>query len=105
MLLIKKIIPDFSGTPFRLLLLTFVIAYPMAVNAYVGPGAGLTMLGSLWGLIIAVLFIVFGILLLPVKLMLNRMRKNKQAENAANKVVDPDEPQTKVSPDEKTKEG
>lgn len=59
---------------------------PGAAFAYVGPGAGLTMLGSLWGLILAILFIVFGLLVLPFKVMRNRMAKNKAAaENEQEK--------------------
>lgn len=60
----------------RVLLLSLVLI-PGAAFAYVGPGAGLTMLGSLWGLILAILFIVFGLLVLPFKIMRNRMKKNK----------------------------
>jgi len=50
---------------------------PATAFAYVGPGAGITMLGSLWGLIVAVVFIVFGLLFLPFKILRNRMKKNK----------------------------
>jgi hypothetical protein len=53
---------------------------PALAMAYVGPGAGLTMLGSLWGLILAVVFIVFGLLILPIKIMRNRMKKKKETE-------------------------
>ncbi len=63
-----------------LVLLTSIAFQPTVADAYVGPGAGLTMLGSLWGLIIAVLFVIFGVLLLPIKLLLNRVRKNRNNE-------------------------
>jgi len=57
---------------------------PALAEAYVGPGAGLTMLGSLWGLIVAVGFVLFGLLILPYKLMRNKRRKQaEQAEQAA----------------------
>ena len=67
-------------------LLIAVVATP--AYAYVGPGAGLTMLGSLWGLIIAVVFIVFGLLILPIKLMRNRMKKNKAEQEAQREAED-----------------
>jgi hypothetical protein len=44
--------------------------------AYVGPGAGLTLLGALWGLIVAVVLSVGFILLWPIRRM---MRRNKRA--------------------------
>jgi membrane protein implicated in regulation of membrane protease activity len=43
--------------------------------AYVGPGAGLTLLGALWGLIVAVVLSVGFILLWPLRRF---MRRNKQ---------------------------
>jgi hypothetical protein len=43
--------------------------------AYVGPGAGLTLLGALWGLILAVVVSVGFILLWPIRRM---MRRNRQ---------------------------
>jgi hypothetical protein len=65
---------------FALSILPCMLLSPSAAMAYVGPGAGLTMLGSLWGLILAVVFIVFGLLILPIKIMRNKMKKNKAAE-------------------------
>jgi uncharacterized membrane protein len=65
---------------FSLVILSGVLLSPTVTMAYVGPGAGLTMLGSLWGLILAVVFIVFGLLILPIKIMRNKMKKNKAAE-------------------------
>jgi hypothetical protein len=44
--------------------------------AYVGPGAGLTLLGALWGLIVAVVLSVGFILLWPIRRL---MRRNKRA--------------------------
>jgi len=43
--------------------------------AYVGPGAGLTLLGALWGLIVAVVLSVGFILMWPLRKL---MRRNKQ---------------------------
>ena len=57
--------------------LAWLILLSSSAFAYVGPGAGITMLGSLWGLIIAIVFVVFGLLILPFKIMRNRMKRNK----------------------------
>jgi hypothetical protein len=43
--------------------------------AYVGPGAGLTLLGALWGLIVAVVLSVGFILLWPIRRMLRRNKR------------------------------
>ena len=47
--------------------------------AYVGPGAGISMLGSLWGLLVAIIFVVVGLLIFPIKVLRNRLRAKKQA--------------------------
>ena len=43
--------------------------------AYVGPGAGLTLLGALWGLIAAVVLSIGFIILWPFRRMLRRSRR------------------------------
>ena len=43
--------------------------------AYMGPGAGLGMLSSVFAVIGAVLVAVFGILLWPLRLLLKRRRR------------------------------
>ncbi|HLS85608.1 MAG TPA: hypothetical protein VK043_04870 [Burkholderiales bacterium] len=48
-------------------------------HAYLGPGAGLGMLGSLFAVIGAVLLAILGILILPVRMILKK-RRAKQAQ-------------------------
>lgn len=43
--------------------------------AYMGPGAGLGMLGSLFALLGAALVGVFGLIVLPARMLIKRMRK------------------------------
>lgn len=43
--------------------------------AYMGPGAGLGMLGSLFALVGAGLVALFGLVVLPVRMLMKRMRK------------------------------
>lgn len=56
--------------------------------AYVGPGAGLTLLGALWGLIVAVVVSVGFILMWPLRRL---MRRNRQAASP-RQVADEDDP-------------
>ncbi|MCP5301526.1 MAG: hypothetical protein H6954_17585 [Chromatiaceae bacterium] len=61
----------------RTLILAILIAgaaNPAA--AYIGPGAGLGMLGSLIAVVIALLLGLVGLIILPIKLL--RARKGKQ---------------------------
>lgn len=55
--------------------------------AYVGPGAGLTLLSALWGLLIAVLAAAGFLLLWPIR----RWRRRRQAALEAGGDIDPDE--------------
>jgi hypothetical protein len=57
--------------------------------AYVGPGAGLTLLGALWGLVVAVVLSVGFILLWPVRRLL---RRNKQVCATSDRQAEDDDP-------------
>lgn len=65
----------------RLAILTAlaVVAAPGAALAYVGPGAGLGMIGSLVAVIGAVLLALVGLIVLPFR-MLMRRRKAKASD-------------------------
>ena len=57
---------------------------PGLVLAYVGPGAGISMLGALWGLIIGVVMAVGVILFWPIRLMIRKMKANKATAEEAS---------------------
>ncbi|HET6161639.1 MAG TPA: hypothetical protein VFE34_25085 [Dongiaceae bacterium] len=48
--------------------------------AYVGPGAGLTVLGALWGLILAIVMSVGFVILWPFRKLLRRNRRTASPE-------------------------
>ena len=48
--------------------------------AYMGPGAGLTFIGSLVALVSAVFAGIFGFIWFPIKRMMKKMRASKEAE-------------------------
>jgi hypothetical protein len=53
--------------------------------AYVGPGSGITMIGSLLAVIGAVILTIVGILLWPLRLLMRRLRNNRRNhETVAN---------------------
>lgn len=51
-----------------------------SANAYMGPGAGLGMLGSLVAVVGAVLIAVFGILVLPIRMIMKKRRKGAETK-------------------------
>lgn len=56
---------------------------PFAAQAYVGPGAGISLLGSLWGLIVGVVVALAMILFWPIRIMLRKRKAAAEAEAAA----------------------
>ena len=63
-----------SGLALALMLAPFA-----AAQAYVGPGAGLSLLGALWGVVAAIGAALLFVVLWPIR----RMRRRKKAEAAA----------------------
>ena len=53
---------------------------PAEAWAYVGPGAGLTLLGSLWALIVAIVLVLGGLLILPIRKLRKSMKEKKAAK-------------------------
>jgi hypothetical protein len=70
------------------LVLCLALLAPDSAMAYVGPGAGLSLLGALWALLAAVGTAVFFLVAWPVRRM---MRRRKQAQGHA--AAKPGEPQ------------
>jgi hypothetical protein len=63
------------GLPLAALLLLGLMASPAA--AYVGPGAGLTVIGSLVAVGAAVLIALVGLVLFPLRLLMKKMKAAK----------------------------
>ena len=58
-----------------LFVLSFGLLAAQPAAAYMGPGAGLGMVGSLLALIGAGLVALFGLAILPVRMLMKRLRK------------------------------
>lgn len=56
---------------------------PSSALAYVGPGAGITLLGALWGLLAGVAMAVGIILFWPVRIMLRKRKARLEAAQQA----------------------
>lgn len=54
-----------------------ILLSPCLSHAYVGPGAGLSAIGSVLALIGAILLLILGFVWYPVKRLLKRRRENQ----------------------------
>jgi membrane protein implicated in regulation of membrane protease activity len=59
--------------------------------AYVGPGAGLTLLGALWALILAIVMSVGFVLIWPVRRYLRRRKQASQNGGATDELASANE--------------
>jgi hypothetical protein len=70
---------------FPILSMTVLISlFTEAAWAYVGPGAGLGMIGSLIAVVGAILLAILGLVLFPLRLILKRRRKAASSPSAKN---------------------
>ncbi len=63
--------------------LGLAILIPGAAQAYVGPGAGLTAIGSVLALLAAVVLAIVGFIWYPLKRLFKRKPASTAAENVA----------------------
>ncbi len=67
----------------RILTLLVLVLFTSSATAYVGPGAGISVLGSLLG-ILATIFVAIGaILIWPVRKFMKRRKARKESEVSA----------------------
>lgn len=50
-------------------------------SAYVGPGAGITLVGALWAVVVAVALALGGILFWPLRTLWRKMRRKKDSSS------------------------
>ncbi|YBV98307.1 hypothetical protein M1D80_16115 [Phyllobacteriaceae bacterium JZ32] len=60
-----------------LIILLVTLSAPTAAFAYVGPGAGLSLLGALWALLAAVATAIFFVVAWPIRKMVRSRRSRK----------------------------
>ncbi|MDZ7790992.1 MAG: hypothetical protein U5L08_10970 [Xanthomonadales bacterium] len=51
--------------------------------AYIGPGSGISLLGGLWGVLVAIVLAVGAILIWPIRYMFRRLRRKRGGAAAA----------------------
>lgn len=84
---------DNAITPAVFGLLTVgLAAFPITALAYVGPGAGLSVIGSLLAFVAAIIVAIFGFLFFPIRRVLRRRKQKaagKVAGNSPDSTIDP----------------
>jgi hypothetical protein len=74
----------------KIVLAALVLLVPSLAHAYIGPGAGITAIGSLLALVGAVLLALVGFVWYPIKrLRRNRAKSTSQAPTANDTHANP----------------
>lgn len=60
--------------------MTLTIGFGQDASAYIGPGAGLSMLGAFWGLVVAVLAALSFLLIWPIRKMFKKNTTTSEAD-------------------------
>ena len=71
-----------------LIALTLFAGVTAPAMAYIGPGAGLSLLGALWGLLVAIGAALLFIIAWPFRRMLRRRHQTQAAESTADTSAD-----------------
>lgn len=72
----------FPGYAMRLAFALLLLLLSATAQAYIGPGAGIGFLGSLWAWLVGVVVVVGAILIWPLRWLLRRMRSRAAASKA-----------------------
>jgi len=68
----------------KLLILFFLLIVSPTVLAYIGPGAGISVVGSLLGILGTIVLAVGAILFWPIRKMIKRKKQVKLATSGEN---------------------
>jgi membrane protein implicated in regulation of membrane protease activity len=66
-----------------IMMMVLFIGIANTASAYVGPGAGLSLLGALWGLVLAVGAALWFVIIWPLRRMRKRSQQRRDDAEAA----------------------
>lgn len=72
-----------AGSFMRIFVLFALLTLSTEAAAYIGPGAGISFLGSLWTVLIGIVLALVAILAWPLRLLWRRMRGKGRRQPAA----------------------
>ncbi len=67
---------------FSLAVAALLLAAPQTAEAYIGPGAGITAIGTVIALVGAILLAIVGFVWYPIKRLLAKNKKSKDTDKA-----------------------
>jgi membrane protein implicated in regulation of membrane protease activity len=76
-------------TVIRIAIALFIALAPLTAAAYIGPGSGISLLGGIWSVLVAVVLALAAILFWPIRLMIKRMKNRKSAEQGDSRPAAP----------------
>ena len=71
-----------SGKNKQVFTIVGIALLPEIALAYVGPGAGISVLGALWGLIAGIVMALGIVLFWPIRMMIRKRKLNAEAKNS-----------------------
>jgi hypothetical protein len=80
-----------SDVPIMLKFITFALLAALSgpLHAYVGPGAGISVLGSLLGILATIVIAIGAILFWPIRKMMRKKKAKAAEEPVENHPTDP----------------
>ncbi len=65
----------------RAFILCLLLLLSASAHAYIGPGAGLSVLGSLWAVLVGIVLALFALLTWPIRLLWRRLRGSRGSKS------------------------
>jgi len=87
---------DFRIFGFKMIL-RIIVASGLLLSApamaYIGPGSGISLLGGLWGVLVAIVLAIGAVLIWPIRYMFRRLRRKRggAVPDESTDLVEPDE--------------
>lgn len=72
----------------QLTILVLLVLFSAPASAYVGPGLGLGVIGTIFGVLAAIVLALFGLLWYPMKRALSKKKANAVIDQPAGSIVD-----------------
>lgn len=73
----------------RLVFLIIALLLSSPLSAYIGPGAGISVLGSLLGIIVTIVIAIGAIIMWPLRKLLKKRRAGPSAETSGDPSPNP----------------
>jgi cellobiose-specific phosphotransferase system component IIC len=66
-------------------IILFIMAVPVTVEAYIGPGMGVGTFAAVFGVLISFFLAIVAVVYYPIKRMLKKKKENEEKKNEESK--------------------